>query len=405
MHRTDRAPLLALLCLPLLAAAAHAQRAVPAVLTGIDVIAAEGAGILEGRKVGLITNHTGRTWDGKRTIDVLRSTKGIELVALFSPEHGLQGALDREGIAHGTDEATGLKVWSLYGETRKPTKPMLEGLDTLVFDIQDIGCRFYTYVSTMGLALEAAAEHGLQFVVLDRPNPIDGVHMAGPVLDPGKESFVGHHTIPLRHGMTAGELMRMLVGEKGIKVDAKLVPCRGWARSMTFDRTGLPWVNPSPNMRNLTQALLYPGIGVIEGTNVSVGRGTDTPFEVVGAPWIDGIALAAALRAAELPGVTFVPVRFTPSSSKHEKKECGGVQIAVTDWQTFEPVITGIALACALRDLFGSDWKHDKLDWLLRDQAALDAFLAGKDARTIERGWKQELDVFRMRRKPFLVYE
>ena len=405
MHRTHRALLPGLSFLPLLAAAAHAQRAIPPVLAGIDVIAAEGPGILDGRKVGLITNHTGRTWDGRRTIDVLRATKGIELVALFSPEHGLQGALDREGIAHGTDEATGLKVWSLYGETRKPTKTMLEGLDTLVFDIQDIGCRFYTYVSTMGLALEAAAEHGLQFVVLDRPNPIDGVHMAGPVLDPGKESFVGHHTIPLRHGMTAGELMRMLVGEKGIKVDAKLVPCRGWTRSMTFDRTGLPWVNPSPNMRNLTQALLYPGIGVIEGTNVSVGRGTDTPFEVVGAPWIDGIALAATLRAAELPGVTFVPVRFTPTSSKHEKKECGGVQVAVTDWQSFEPVLTGIALACALRDLFGADWKHDKLDWLLRDQAALDAFLAGKDARTIERGWKQELDVFRMRRKPFLVYE
>lgn len=405
MPCTHRALLLGLSCLPLLLADLRAQRAVPPVLTGIDVIAAEGAGILDGRRVGLITNHTGRTWDGRRTIDVLRATKGIELVALFSPEHGLQGALDREGIAHGTDEATGLKVWSLYGETRKPTKPMLEGLDTLVFDIQDIGCRFYTYVSTMGLALEAAAEHGLQFVVLDRPNPIDGVHMAGPVLDPGKESFVGHHTIPLRHGMTAGELMRMLVGEKGIKVDARLVPCRGWTRSMTFDRTGLPWVNPSPNMRNLTQALLYPGIGVIEGTNVSVGRGTDTPFEVVGAPWIDGIALAAQLRAAELPGVTFVPVRFTPSSSKHEKKECGGVQIAVTDWQAFEPVLTGIALACALRDLFGSDWKHDKLDWLLRDQAALDAFRAGKDARTIERGWKQELDVFRMRRKPFLVYE
>ncbi len=405
MHPTHRAPPLALLCLTLLAATAHAQRAVPAVLTGIDVVAAEGAGILGGRKIGLVTNHTGRTWDGRRTIDVLRATKDVELVALFSPEHGLQGALDREGIAHGTDEATGLKVWSLYGETRKPTKPMLEGIDTLVFDIQDIGCRFYTYVSTMGLALEAAAEHGLQFVVLDRPNPIDGVHMAGPVLDPGKESFVGHHTIPLRHGMTAGELMRMLVGEKGIAVDAKLVPCRGWTRNMTFDRTGLPWVNPSPNMRNLTQALLYPGIGVIEGTNVSVGRGTDTPFEVVGAPWIDGIALAARLRAEELPGVTFVPVRFTPSSSKHEKKECGGVQIAVTDWQTFEPVLTGIALACALRDLFGADWKHDKLDWLLRDQAALDAFLAGKDARTIERGWKQELEVFRMRRKPFLVYE
>lgn len=375
------------------------------VLTGTDVVALEGAEVLEGRRIGLVTNHTGLTWDGRRTIDVLKARTDLTLVTLFSPEHGLQGTLDRDGIGHGVDEATGLKVWSLYGETRKPTKAMLEGVDTLVFDIQDIGCRFYTYVSTMGLALEAAAENGLRFVVLDRPNPIDGVHMAGPVLDPGMESFVGHHTIPLRHGMTAGELMRMLVGEKGIRADAHLVPCRGWQRTMTLDRTGLPWVNPSPNMRNLTQALLYPGIGVVEGTNVSVGRGTDTPFEVVGAPWVDGIALASRLRAAELPGVAFVPVRFTPTSSKHEKKECGGVHIAVTDWKTFEPVLTGLTLACALRDLFGAEWKHDKLQWLLRDQAAYDAFVAGKDAREIERGWKQELDVFRMRRKPFLVYE
>ncbi len=375
------------------------------VLTGVDVLAEHGANELQGRRCGLITNHTGMTQDGRRTIDVLAAAKGTKLVALFSPEHGLHGVLDHSGIGHSEDKSTGLPVWSLYGDSRKPTAEMLRGLDTLVFDIQDIGCRFYTYISTMGLALEAAAEHGLRFVVLDRPNPIDGVHIQGPVLDSGKESFVGHHTIPLRHGMTTGEIMRMLIGEKGIQVDAHVVRCRGWNRRMTLDETGLIWRNPSPNMRSLTEALLYPGVGVIEGTNVSVGRGTDTPFEILGAPWIDPQAFWQRLQQEQLPGVCFVPTWFTPTASKHKDTRCGGVQIAITDRAAIDPVAVGFALACALRDLYPDDWKHDRLMWLLCDEDTFSRFLAGESRAALEAGWQQELRVFGMRRKPFLLYE
>jgi uncharacterized protein YbbC (DUF1343 family) len=391
---------------PLLLASAIAQepvRPVADVLPGIDVLERDGFTALKDRKVGLITNHTGRTADGRRTIDVLSNCGQLRLVCVFAPEHGPQGRLD-DVVAHGRDEPTGLPVWSLYGETRQPTDAMLQGGDTLVFDVQDIGCRFYTYVSTMALCLQAAAAHGLRFCVLDRPNPIDGVHTAGPLLDAGSESFVGCHTIPVRHGLTAGELMRLLIGEKGLQVAAEVVPCRGWERAMTYDRTGLPWIDPSPNMRSLTQALLYPGIGLLEGTNLSVGRGTDSPFERVGAPWCDGRALAAALRALELPGVAFVPIRFSPTSSKFAGQECSGVQIAITDWQSFEPVGTGLAIACALRDRFAGRWEPDRLQWLLKSKRAWDAFAAGRSPAAIAAGWQQDLTVFRMRAKPFLLY-
>ncbi len=390
-------------CLALLFATALAAQTPAPVRNGIDVLVATNGKELAGRNCGLITNHTGRAADGRRTIDVLAALPDVHLRAIFSPEHGLAGALDQNGIAHGRDEATGLPIWSLYGETRKPTAAMLEGLDTLVFDIQDIGCRFYTYVSTMGECLEAAAEHRLRFVVLDRPNPIGGDRMAGPLLDRGQESFVGWHTIPVRHGMTAGELMRMFQGERGLQVEAQVIACDGWSRRDTFDRTGLRWTNPSPNMRSLTEALLYPGIGLLEGTNLSVGRGTDTPFERIGAPWCDGVQLAARLRQQDLAGVAFVPIEFTPTASKHQGKACAGVAIAITDWATFEPVGTGLAIACALRDLC-PEWQHDKLPWLLRNQKAYDAFAAGKDAPAIQAGWQQDLDLFRMRRKPFLLY-
>jgi uncharacterized protein YbbC (DUF1343 family) len=374
------------------------------VLCGIDVLARDRGKPLHDCKIGLVTNHTGLARDGTRTIDVLRALPELSLRAIFSPEHGLQGKLDRDGIGHGKDESSGLPVWSLYGETRKPTKEMLQDIDTLVFDIQDIGCRFYTYVSTMGNCLEAAAEHGLRFVVLDRPNPIGGVAIAGPVLDEGKESFTAWHRLPLRHGMTAGELLRMFAGERGIRCETTIIPCEGWARSDLFHDTGLTWTDPSPNMRNLTEALLYPGVGLLETTNLSVGRGTDTPFERIGAPWCDGVRLAARLRTSDLKGVAFVSVRFTPTASKFEGKQCSGVQIAITDWGTFEPVLTGIAIACALRDLFASDWKTDKLDTLWKHKASLDAFAAGADARAIEKTWAKDLDLFRLRRKPFLLY-
>ncbi len=374
------------------------------VRTGIDVLAADGCKALHGRKVGLITNHTGRTADGRRTVDVLAACKELQLTALFSPEHGWDGVVD-EKVGDTIDRATGLKVHSLYGETRVPTDAMLQGVDTLVFDIQDIGCRFYTYVSTMRNGLEAAAKHGLRFVVLDRPNPIGGVKMEGPVCADGARDFVAAHRLPLRHGLTAGELSRMIAGEDGVQADLQIVRCEGWSRADLYDATGLPWIHPSPNMRRLTQALTYPGIGLLEGTNLSVGRGTDTPFEILGAPWCDGVSLAAKLRAANLPGVAFVPVRFTPTASKHKGEECGGVHVLVSDWRTFEPVRTGIHVACALRALHGEQWDTKRLDWLLKHPATRDAILAGTAADAIVASWQKELDLFRLRRKPFLLYE
>ncbi|HEB51837.1 MAG TPA: DUF1343 domain-containing protein [bacterium] len=393
--------------LPLCLALAVATPTPPAtgqVRTGADVLAATDCEALAGCRVGLITNHTGRTSDGRRTVDVLATAEGMELVALFSPEHGWHGVLD-EKVGDSIDRATGLVVHSLYGATRKPTAKMLRGIDTLVFDVQDIGCRFYTYIATMRNAMEAAAEHGLRFVVLDRPNPIGGVAIAGPVLARERRDFVGAHTIPLRHGMTTGELARMMAGEDAIKVRIEVVRCEGWHRRDLWHRTGLRWINPSPNMRRLTQALTYPGIGLIEGTNVSVGRGTDTPFEILGAPWIDGERLARDLNGRELPGVAFVPVRFTPTASKHAGEECGGVHVLLTDWRTFEPVRTGVHVACALHRLFGDDWDTRRLDWLLKDEASAARILRGDPADAILASWRDGLRTFRMRRRAFLLYE
>ncbi|MEC7583182.1 MAG: DUF1343 domain-containing protein [Planctomycetota bacterium] len=375
------------------------------VRSGADQVATAGNDPLRGRKCGLITNHTGLTQDGKRTIDVLFARDDVDLKAIFSPEHGITGKLDQSEIGHGTDQATGLPIWSLYAEkSRRPTARMLEGLDTLVFDIQDIGCRFYTYISTMGICLEAAAEHGMRFVVLDRPNPIDGVQVAGPLLDAGSETFVGYHRIPVRHAMTVGELMQLFVADKDLQVDAQVVPCQGWTRPMTFDETGLTWVNPSPNMRSLTEALLYPGIGLLEGTNLSVGRGTDTPFEILGAPWCDGPKLWRKLQEANLPGVSFVPTRFTPDASKFKNQECGGIQIAITDRSTFAPIATGLTIACALRDLFPEDWKHERLNWLLRNRAIHEAFAVGAEYPELHAMWQAETAAFAQRCKPYLIY-
>ena len=394
------------LCVASLPIPAQAPPTPPAttVRSGIDVLAADGCAQLAGRKVGLITNHTGRTANGRRTVDVLHAAKDVTLVALFSPEHGWDGVLD-EKVGDTTDRATGLRVHSLYGETRVPTDAMLQGVDTLVFDIQDIGCRFYTYVATMRNAMEVAAKKGLRFVVLDRPNPIGGVAMEGPVLGDEKRDFVGAHRVPLRHGMTAGELARMITGEDGLGGDLQIVRCEGWHRADTYDRTGLPWIDPSPNMRRLSQALTYPGIGLLEGTNLSVGRGTDTPFEILGAPWLDGQRLAAVLRGAELPGVAFVPVRFTPTASKFQGEVCGGVHVLVTDWQTFEPVRTGVQVALALRASHREAWDPAKLDWLLKHEPTRDAILAGTPIERIVAGWREELELFRLRRRPFLLYE
>lgn len=391
---------------PLFAAAPApaARRETRAVLTGIDVLERTGFAALKGRRVGLITNQTGLTRSGVSTVESLRHAPGVQLVALYSPEHGIAGKLDVSGIADARDAASGLPIYSLYGKNRRPTAESLRGIDTLVFDIQDVGARFYTYISTLGLALETAAAHKLQFVVLDRPNPINGVDVEGPMLDPGKESFVGYHALPVRHGLTVGELARLFNAERKLNADLHVIALEGWRRSDFWDQTGLVWVNPSPNMRSLTQALLYPGIGLLETTNVSVGRGTDTPFEVIGAPWLDGRRLALALDRVGLSGVRFVPIRFTPASSKHAGQRCGGVNIIITDRAGFDPLVTGLTIACQLRALYPKEWDVEGYGRLLGNAAVLAAIRAHKPAPQLLPLYAAGLEQFRERRRAFLLY-
>jgi uncharacterized protein YbbC (DUF1343 family) len=366
--------------------------------------------LLEGQRVGLITNPTGVSSDGVSTVELLHRARNVNLVALFSPEHGWEAKLDTARIGHTTDPKTGLPVYSLYGETRKPTPEMLHNIDTLVFDIQDVGCRFYTYVSTMGLAMEAATEQGKRFVVLDRPNPINGLDVSGPVLDRGRESFVGFHTTAVRHGMTVGELAKMICAERGWQLDLTVVAMRGWNRRDYFDETGLPWINPSPNMRSVTAALLYPGIGLLETTNLSVGRGTDTPFEVLGAPWIEPVGWARALNAMPetvVRGKTvvrFVPIWFTPASSTYAREQCGGVRILVLDRQLVDPVRLGFAIARQLRLHYADQWKVEGMDRLLANATALELLRSAAPTDDIVNATSADFRKFLERRRRFLIY-
>jgi uncharacterized protein YbbC (DUF1343 family) len=374
------------------------------VLTGIDVLVRERFARLKGRRVGLVTNHSGRDREGRSTIDLLHAAPGVTLVALFSPEHGLRGAMEAR-VADSRDEKTGLPVYSLFGPRQRPTPETLRGVDTLVYDIQDAGCRFYTYISTLGYVLEAAAENKLKVVVLDRPNPIDGLAVAGPMLDAGRESFVAYHRLPVRHGLTVGELALLFNKERKIDADLEVVQMEGWKRGDLYDRTGLPWINPSPNLRGLTATLLYPGIGLLEMTNLSVGRGTDRPFEWIGAPWIDGGRLAAALRAEELPGVRFMPLTLTPTTSVYQGKKCGGVQILLDDWARFEPLSTGLAIACTLRRLYPDDWRMEKYDALLGSRTTLEGLKRAAAWQELVDSWQSELERFRKVRQAYLLYK
>jgi len=374
------------------------------VLTGIDVLVRDNFRHLAGKRVAVITNHTGLDRDRHRTATLLSKAEGIRLVAIFGPEHGATGTFDQATVPDGVDEETGVPVKSLYGKTRRPTAAMLADVDAIVFDIQDIGCRFYTYIATMLEAMKAAAEHGKTFVVLDRPNPVNGVSMAGPLVDAGRGSFVGCHPIPLRHGMTVGELASMCAADLKLDLDLVVIPCEGWRRADAFDATGLEWVNPSPNMRSLTEAFLYPGIGLLEFTNLSVGRGTDTPFEVIGAPWLDGRPLADALAARHIPGVGFVPIRFTPKASTFSGEACGGVNITITDRASLDPVRVGLEIAVAIRRLHPQAWKAEKLDGLLLHRTTLTAILAGEPADVVLRSSRDGLKEFAARRGGWLLY-
>jgi uncharacterized protein YbbC (DUF1343 family)/CubicO group peptidase (beta-lactamase class C family) len=376
------------------------KRALPT-LNGIDVLAEQRFEPLRGKRVGLVTNHTGHDRTRNPTIDLLASAPDVTLVSLLSPEHGIRGVLDGK-VGDATDEKTGLKIHSLYGEHRKPTAKQLEGIDALVIDLQDIGCRFYTYISTMGLCLEAAAELGIPLIVLDRVNPINGTSIDGPVLE-GKTTFVGFHPIPLRHGMTMGELARMINAETGAKTELRIIGLQHWRRDSLFDETGLPWTNPSPNMRNLNQAILYPGIGLLEDA-ISVGRGTDTPFEVVGAPYIDDVKFARELNLAGLPGVAFVPVRFTPTTSTHGGKECGGVHIILHNRERCRAVDVGLLIARVLHRLYPADFDPDKMKHLLLHPPTLAGIRKDHSLDQIRATWAEDLRKFETRRKRYLLY-
>lgn len=360
------------------------------------------------RRIGLLTNQTGVDSEGRRTIDVLTNVAGISLAAIFSPEHGVTGTLDTTDVRNTKDAATGVQVHSVYGArdaARRPPPDALKRLDAVVIDLADAGVRFYTYETTVGYFLEEAAKAGIEVVILDRPNPITGSFVQGPVSDDGRENFTNYFPEPPRHGMTLGELARMFNAERHIGAQLEVVAMEGWQRGDWFDSTGLPWVNPSPNLRSLNEATLYPGVGMIEGTNVSVGRGTDTPFEVVGAPWIKAGELAAYLNGREIQSVRFVPITFTPSSSSFAGERCEGVNLIVLDRNTLDSPELGIELASALHKLYPNDFKLDRMADLLVNQAVLKAISAGEDPSRIAEDWQKRLDGFVRLREKYLLYK
>jgi uncharacterized protein YbbC (DUF1343 family)/CubicO group peptidase (beta-lactamase class C family) len=377
----------------------------PGVSTGLDVLAAQHFRLFDGKRVGLITNPTGIDREGRRNTDLMAAA-GVKIAALFSPEHGFAGAEDQPNVANTTDPVTGIKVFSLYsGKNRRPSAEMLRGLDALVFDIADVGARFYTYMTTMEFALEEAAKAHIPFYVLDRPNPITGLHVEGPILDPDKFSFVGNFPVPLRHGLTAGELARMYNGENHVGADLTVVPMEGWRRSDWFDSTGLPWVNPSPNIRNLTEAVLYPALAMLEASpNYSVGRGTDSPFEVIGADFIRGSELAAYLKGRSIPGVRMYPLRFQPVASNFKSKSIEGIQFIVTDRDVLDTALLGLEVAGALQKLYPGKIEWTVNRYLIGNQEAMDALARGDDPKEIRKNEEKALESFRVLRVKYLLY-
>jgi uncharacterized protein YbbC (DUF1343 family)/CubicO group peptidase (beta-lactamase class C family) len=384
------------------------------VKTGIDVLEeTKFAALHPGRggarrRIGLLTNQTGIDSEGRRTIDVLANVPGISLDAIFSPEHGVTGTLDATDVKNTKDAATGVAVFSVYGATeaaRRPPIDVLKRLDAVVIDLADAGARYYTYETTTGYFLEAAAKARIEVVILDRPNPITGSFVQGPVSEYGRENYNNYFPTPLRHGMTLGELARMFNAERHIGARLEVVAMQGWQPGDWFDSTAVAWVNPSPNLRSLNEATLYPGVGMIEGTNVSVGRGTDTPFEVVGAPWIKGRELAAYLNGRGIQSVRFLPIAFTPSSSNFAGERCEGVNLIVLDRNTLDSPELGIELASALHKLYPNDFKLERMADLLVNQAVLEAVGAGEDPRRIAEDWQVRLDEFVRLREKYLLYK
>jgi uncharacterized protein YbbC (DUF1343 family) len=372
-------------------------------LTGIDVLEAQKFASLAGKRVGLITNQTGIDRNRRSTIDLLAHAPGVKLVALFSPEHGIRGTFDAR-VSSTTDEATGLPIYSLYGETERPTDAMLAGLDAIVFDIQDAGVRFYTYITTMGYAMEAAAAHHVAFYVLDRPDPLGGERIEGPMLDRDRTNFVGYFPMPVRMAMTLGEMAQMFNAEKKIGCDLHVIRMQNWRRQMWFSDTGLPWVNPSPNLRSPEEGILYPGLEILQAGGVSVGRGTTRPFELLGAPWIRGEGLAAYLNRRAIPGVRFEPEKFTPDSGLYKGELCEGVRVVLTDRDALPAMRMGIEIASALGKLYPGKFETAKMVELVGNAPTIKQLVAGADPVTIMTSWSKDLEAFRKVRAKYLLY-
>jgi uncharacterized protein YbbC (DUF1343 family) len=383
----------------------------PTVIVGLEALVAGRSAMLAGKALGLVTNSSAIDRHLRSAVDVMHASDNLHVTKLFGPEHGVRGdAQDGVNIPFTVDAWTGLPVYSLYGATREPTPDMLDGLDALVFDIQDVPLRFATYLSTLAYAQIAAARARIEMVVLDRPNSLTGSHIEGNVLDPAFASFVGVHPVTVRHGLTVGEFARLFAAERGLP-EPMVVTMDGWRRDMWFDDTGLPWVQPSPNLPTLDSVSLYPGTCLIEGTNVSEGRGTTRPFEYVGAPWIDPHHLTGNLERRSLPGVAFRPAFFTPTQSKHTGEPCGGVQIHVQDREALRPAELGVHLLHACISLHGDEfaWRRREsgehiIDMLAGTDTLRRRLQAGIHAAEIVRTWQRDVAEFEVRRRPYLLY-
>ena len=380
--------------------ASHAAR----VQTGLDVLEAQKFAPLRGKRVGLITNHTGVDSQGRSTVDILSHAPGVQLVALFSPEHGLAGNND-EKFSSTKDPSTGLPVHSLYGETQRPTDEMLTGIDTLVFDVQDAGVRFYTYTTTMAYCMEEAAKHNIAFFVLDRPDPMGGEIVEGPMLDPDKTSFTAYFPLPVRYGLTIGELAQLFNAENHLGVDLHVIAMKNWHRNYFFESTGIKWIPPSPNLRTTKGAILYPGIEILQNAGVSVGRGTQTPFEEFGAPWLNGEEVAAALNERHLPGVRFSAQPFIPVAGLYSGQRCGGVAIRVTDRFTVRSMRVGLEIAALLQKLYPKQFDAEKLLLLLGNAETVQQLAAGVSPEKIIASWAPALTAFDAVRRKYFLYK
>lgn len=388
------------------------------VLTGADILLSDSLDLVTNKNVGIVTNHTGLLSNGTHIVDTLNSLNQVNVVVLFGPEHGIRGdAPDGHSISDGKDSKTGIQVYSLYGKTKKPTKEMLKNVDILVFDIQDIGARFYTYISTMFFAMQAAVENNIPILILDRPNPINGIRVEGPIIQEGFKSFVGIANIPIMHGMTIGELALFFNEEnllnENLKADLKIIKMQNWTRNMYFDETGLTWVNPSPNMTSLETALLYPGLCLIEGTNISEGRGTPTPFLNIGAPFINSDSLISKLNSYKLEGISYSKINFTPveipnmaSKPKFEKENCNGIYFTITDRQKLNSLQLGLVLIYSIMKLNPNDFsfRESSIDRLYGSSNLRTMLTKGFSPNEIMNTWKQDLEKFNQIRKKYLIY-